>query len=44
MFSWNLYALSAICALVNSIVSTIVGARFYTEEATAAVGQAAFTD
>ena len=43
MFSWNLYAVSAICALVNSIVSTIVGARFYTEEATAAVGQAAFT-
>jgi hypothetical protein len=33
-FGWHLYALSAICALVNSIVSTIVGAKFYSEEAT----------
>jgi len=35
MFGWDLYAASAICALINSIVSTIVGAKFYTEEATA---------
>jgi hypothetical protein len=35
MFGWGLYGASAICELINSIVSTIVGAKFYTEEATA---------
>jgi len=44
MFSWGLYAMSAICALINSVVSTIVGAKFYTEAATAPIGQAAFSD
>jgi hypothetical protein len=31
-FSLNLFIISAIVALINSIVSTMVGARFYTEE------------
>jgi hypothetical protein len=35
MFSWGFYGISAICALINTIVSTIVGAKFYTEEAAA---------
>ena len=35
MFSWGFFAIGAICALINSVVSTIVGAKFYTEEAPA---------
>jgi hypothetical protein len=45
MFSWGLYSISALCALINSVVSTVVGARFYTEETAAQrVGQAAYSD
>jgi len=44
MFSWGLYAVSAVCALINSVVSTIVGAKFYTEEAVPqGVGQTAYS-
>ena len=45
MFSWGFFAAGALVALINGIVSTIVGARFYTEETVAqgAVGQAAYT-
>jgi hypothetical protein len=35
IFGLTLFIASSIVALVNSLVSTIVGARFYTEEATA---------
>jgi hypothetical protein len=44
MFSWGFYGISALASLVNAIISTIVGAKFYTEEATSPVGQPAFTD
>jgi hypothetical protein len=45
LFSWGFFALGSLVALINSIISTIVGARFYTEETVAAssVGQAAYT-
>ena len=44
MFSWGYFAIGAICALINSVVSTIVGAKFYTEEAAAqALGQTAYS-
>jgi len=45
MFSWGFFSAGALLALINGIVSTIVGARFYTEEtvASGAVGQAAYT-
>lgn len=42
MFSWSLYFIGAICSLINSVVSTVVGAKFYTEEASP-VGQAAYS-
>jgi len=32
LFGMNLFIVGSICALINSLVSTIVGARFYTEE------------
>ena len=34
LFGLNLFIASSIVALINSLVSTIVGARFYTEDAT----------
>jgi hypothetical protein len=44
MFSWNLYSISGLCALLNSVVSTVVGAKFYTEETAAqGVGQTAYS-
>jgi len=45
MFSWSFFATSAACALINSIITTIAGARFYTEEAGApgTVGQTAYS-
>ena len=45
MFSWGVYAAAAVCALINSVVSTIVGAKFYAEESAAqgAVGQTAYS-
>jgi len=45
MFSWGVYAAAAACALINSVVSTIVGAKFYAEESAAqgAVGQTAYS-
>ncbi len=33
MFGLHLFLASSLVALINSIVSTMVGARFYTEEA-----------
>ena len=45
MFSWGLYSVSAVCGLINSVISTIVGARFYSEEPATqeAVGQTAYS-
>ena len=44
MFSWNFFAIGALCALINAIVSTIAGAKFYSEEPSAqAVGQTAYS-
>ena len=45
MFSWGFFAAGALVALLNSIISTNVGAKLYTEEPAtqAAVGQAAYT-
>ena len=33
LFGWDIYIASGLVALVNSIISTIVGARFYSEAA-----------
>lgn len=43
MFSWGFFSAGALVALINGIVSTNVGAKLYTEEATAPVGQAAYS-
>jgi len=45
MFSWGLYSISGLCALFNVVVSTVVGAKFYTEETApqGAVGQTAYS-
>ena len=45
IFSWGFFALGCLVALINAIISTIVGAKFYSEEPAAqgAVGQAAYT-
>jgi hypothetical protein len=45
MFSWGFFSAGALVALINSIISTNVGARFYSEEPAAqgALGQTAYS-
>jgi hypothetical protein len=35
ILSWSVYCASAVSALINSVVSTMVGAKFYSEDAVA---------
>jgi len=45
LFTWSFFAIGAACALINAIITTIVGAKFYTEEASApgTVGHTAYS-